>query len=170
MWLKHILWNSMTLTSFVFTELANTMKYGGGVLYNLAFTEWRHWVSQNEVWGRGSYITEYATRCIKIKKQIIITVFIEPNFDVANLIYPRQQHTSLWSLWSITLLKNQLFARCSLPDKIQQPKRTTWEYKHVQRGKLLEKPPELCKTLRIFFGRRAIFFCQNYSSSHFRFS
>ena len=24
----------MTLTSFVFTELANTMKYGGGVLYN----------------------------------------------------------------------------------------------------------------------------------------
>ena len=25
-----ILWNSMTLTSFVFAELANTMKYGGG--------------------------------------------------------------------------------------------------------------------------------------------
>ena len=25
-----ILWNSMTLTSFVFTELANAMKYGGG--------------------------------------------------------------------------------------------------------------------------------------------
>ena len=29
----------MTLTSFVFTELANTMKYGGGILYNLIFTE-----------------------------------------------------------------------------------------------------------------------------------
>ena len=26
----HILWNSMTLTSFIFTELANTMKYGEG--------------------------------------------------------------------------------------------------------------------------------------------
>ena len=25
----------MTLASFVFTELANAMKYGGGVLYNL---------------------------------------------------------------------------------------------------------------------------------------
>ena len=25
----------MTSTSFVFTELANTMKYGGGFLYNL---------------------------------------------------------------------------------------------------------------------------------------
>ena len=36
---KNILWNSMTLTSFIFTELANTMKYGGGVLYNLVFTE-----------------------------------------------------------------------------------------------------------------------------------
>ena len=33
------------------------MTYGEGVLYNFFFTEWRHWVSQNEVWGRGSYIT-----------------------------------------------------------------------------------------------------------------
>ena len=47
----------MTSTSFVFTELANTMKYGRGFLYNLVFTEWRHCVSQNEVWGRGCYIT-----------------------------------------------------------------------------------------------------------------
>ena len=38
----------MTSTSFVFTELANTMKYGGGFLYNLVFTEWRHCVSQNK--------------------------------------------------------------------------------------------------------------------------
>ena len=37
----------MSLTSFVFTELANTMKYGGGVLYNLVFIERRHRVSQN---------------------------------------------------------------------------------------------------------------------------
>ena len=35
----HILLNSMTLTSFVFIELANTMKYGGGVLYTLVSTE-----------------------------------------------------------------------------------------------------------------------------------
>ena len=39
-----ILLNSMTSISFVFTELANTMKYGGGFLYNLVFTEWRHCV------------------------------------------------------------------------------------------------------------------------------
>ena len=48
-----ILWNSMTSTSFGSTELANTMKYGRGFLYNLVFTEWRHCVSQNEVWGKG---------------------------------------------------------------------------------------------------------------------
>ena len=58
--LSLILWNSMTLTSFVFTELANTMKYGGGVLYNLVFTEWRYWVPQNEVWGRGFYKTLFS--------------------------------------------------------------------------------------------------------------
>ena len=55
-----ILWNSRTLTSFVFTELASTMKYGEGVLYNLVFTEWHHWVSHNEVKGRGSYITLFS--------------------------------------------------------------------------------------------------------------
>ena len=55
-----ILWWKMTMTSFVFTKLANTMKYGGGVLYNLVFTEWRHWVTQNGVWGRGSYITLFS--------------------------------------------------------------------------------------------------------------
>ena len=36
--LTPIMWNSITLTSFVFTELANKMKYGGGVLY-IVFTE-----------------------------------------------------------------------------------------------------------------------------------
>ena len=46
-----ILWNSMTAASFVFTDLANTMEYGGGFLYNLVFTEWRHCVSQNSTIG-----------------------------------------------------------------------------------------------------------------------
>ena len=41
------MWNSMTSTSFVFTDLDNTMKYGAGFLYNIVFTEWRHCVSQN---------------------------------------------------------------------------------------------------------------------------
>ena len=31
--------NSIALTSNIFTELANTMKYGGRVLYNFLFTE-----------------------------------------------------------------------------------------------------------------------------------
>ena len=54
-WYVGILWNSMTLTSFVFPELAYTMKNGGGILYRpkLVFIEWHHWVSQNEVRGRG---------------------------------------------------------------------------------------------------------------------
>ena len=34
-----ILWNSIALTSIVVTELANTMKYGDGVLYNFVFNE-----------------------------------------------------------------------------------------------------------------------------------
>ena len=54
------MWNSMTSTSFVFTELANTKKYGGVFLYNRVFIEWRHYVSQNEVWGRGCYITLFS--------------------------------------------------------------------------------------------------------------
>ena len=33
---------------------------GEGVLYNLVFTECRHCASQNEVWGRGSYITLFS--------------------------------------------------------------------------------------------------------------
>ena len=36
------------------------MKYGGGFLYNLVFTEWRHCVSQNEAWGMGCYITLFS--------------------------------------------------------------------------------------------------------------
>ena len=56
----NILWNSMTSTSSVFTELANAMKYGGGFLYNLVFNEWRHCVSQNEVLGRLCYITLFS--------------------------------------------------------------------------------------------------------------
>ena len=52
----NILWNSMTMTSFVFTELANR----GGVLYNLLFTEWRHCAWQNDVWEKGTYITLFS--------------------------------------------------------------------------------------------------------------
>ena len=56
-----ILRNSITSNSFVFTELANTMKYGEYyiymyILYILVFTEWCHCISQNKVWGRGCYI------------------------------------------------------------------------------------------------------------------
>ena len=54
------MWNSMTSTSFIFTKLANTMKYGAGFLYNLVFTEWRHCVSQSEVWVMGCYITLFS--------------------------------------------------------------------------------------------------------------
>ena len=50
----------MNSISFVFTELTNIMKYGGGFLYNLVFTEWRHCVSQNDVWRRGCYITLFS--------------------------------------------------------------------------------------------------------------
>ena len=34
-----ILWNLIALTSNVSTELANTMKYGGRILYNVVFIE-----------------------------------------------------------------------------------------------------------------------------------
>ena len=54
----------ISLTSSVFTELANTMKYGGGVLYNLVLTEWRHWVSYNEIWGRGFHITLFSPSAV----------------------------------------------------------------------------------------------------------
>ena len=33
---------------------------GGGGWYNLVFTERRHCVSQNEVWGKGTYITLFS--------------------------------------------------------------------------------------------------------------
>ena len=66
-----ILWNSMTSTCFVFTELANTIKYGGGFLYNLVFTEWRHCVSQNEIWGRRCYITLFSTSDVTAFHRIV---------------------------------------------------------------------------------------------------
>ena len=64
----------MTLTSFVFTELANIMKFGGWVLYNLVFTEWRHCVSQSEVWGRGCYITLFSPTDVAAFHRIAILV------------------------------------------------------------------------------------------------
>ena len=66
----------MTSTSFVFTELANTIKYGGGFLYNLVFNEWRHCVSQNEVCGRGCYITLFSPSDV--------TAFHRVNWSILN--------------------------------------------------------------------------------------
>ena len=65
-----ILWNSMTSTSFVLTELANTMNYWGMFWYNLVFTEWRNCVSQNEVWGRGCYITLFSQNYVTKLEQL----------------------------------------------------------------------------------------------------
>ena len=76
--------NDLDTTSFVFTQLANTMKYGGGFLYNLVFTEWRHCVSQNEVWGRGCYIILFSpsdvTAFHRIWKIIPAKHNVMPNF------------------------------------------------------------------------------------------
>ena len=57
---SNILWNPMTLTSFFSPSWLIQRSMGEGVLYNLVFTEWRHYVSQNEVWGRGCYITLFS--------------------------------------------------------------------------------------------------------------
>ena len=89
-----ILWNSMIFASFVFTELANTMKYGGGVLYNLVFTEWRHCVTQNEVWGRGCYITLFSPSDITTFHRIAMTLPIQSTFD-ADLPMPRRHLVSV---------------------------------------------------------------------------
>ena len=53
----------------------NTMKYGEGVLYNLVFTEWRHCVPQNEVWGRGCYITLFSPSDVTAFQRIVLRLF-----------------------------------------------------------------------------------------------
>ena len=78
--LDGILWNSMTSTSFVFTEVAHTIRYGGGFLYNLVFTEWVHCVSQNEVWGTGCYITLFSPSDV--------TAFHRMRYGEGGVIYP----------------------------------------------------------------------------------
>ena len=64
----NILWNSMTSTSFVFTEQANTMKYGEGFLYNL--------VSPGDVTGV----------CCLLKKSMISSkytnIWIMPSLEI----------------------------------------------------------------------------------------
>ena len=41
-----MLWNTTALTFNVFTELGKTVKYGGGVSYNIIFTEYPFkWIS-----------------------------------------------------------------------------------------------------------------------------
>ena len=59
----------INLDLLCFIELANTMKYGGGVLYNLVFTEWRHCVSQNEVWGEGVLYNPVFTEWRHLKEE-----------------------------------------------------------------------------------------------------
>ena len=52
---------------------------GEGVLYNLVFTEWRHCVSQNEVWGRGCYIILFSPSDV--------TVFHRMKYGGGGVIY-----------------------------------------------------------------------------------
>ena len=100
-----ILWNALTSTSFVFTELANTIKYGGDFLYNLVFTEWRHCVSQNEVWWRGCYITLFSPSDViafhRIRK-IKITGSSYASSNKARLTSARRQG-GVYGLTSITM-------------------------------------------------------------------
>ena len=48
-WRFVIAWCALLSVKLNDHDHANTMKYGGGLLYNLVFTEWRYCVSQNEV-------------------------------------------------------------------------------------------------------------------------
>ena len=94
------LWNSMTSTSFVFTELANTMKYGGGVLYNLVFTAWRHCVSQNEVWGRGCFITLFSPSDVTASLGLNQYLLTSSQFRTPPLVtlYRPITNTILWTI------------------------------------------------------------------------
>ena len=51
--------------------------------YYLIFTEWRHYVSQNEVWGRGSYITLFSPSDVTAFHRIIgrLGLFFTPFED-----------------------------------------------------------------------------------------
>ena len=44
----------------------------GSFNYNLVLTEGRHCVSQNEVWGRGCYITLFSQRDVTASRRIVI--------------------------------------------------------------------------------------------------
>ena len=114
----------MTSTSFVFTELANTMKYGGGFLYNLVFTEWRHCVSQNEVWGRGCYITLFSPT--------EVTAFHRISFP---WIWKGVSATSQSGIYTLSYPKRLL---CKRPLKAKC-KKSTSSLRHVICGKLKRK-------------------------------
>ena len=100
--LVHILWNSMTSTSFVFTELANTMKYVRGFSYNLVFTEWRHCASQNKVWGRGCYITLFSPSDVTAFHRYMINMI---NVDIEEMI-DRTKNFWGWYLWAMEKVKD----------------------------------------------------------------
>ena len=60
------------VTSLRFTEWSMEE----GVLYDLVFTEWRYCVSQNEVWGRGCYITLFSPSDVTAFHRILVQVRI----------------------------------------------------------------------------------------------
>ena len=104
------------VTSLRFTEWS----MGEGVLYNLVFTEWRHCVSQNEVWGRGCYITLFSPSDV--------TAFYIMKYEGGGVIYPcfhrvTSLHFTEWSMgegvlynlvfteWRHCILHNEVWGR-----------------------------------------------------------
>ena len=90
----------MTSTSFVFTELASTMKLGEGSYITLFSTECRHGVPQKEVWGRGCYITLFSANAVIAFHKIV-------NFDPLKKWFPQVRLRANFFLvtWDM-LLKN----------------------------------------------------------------
>ena len=112
-WISRILWNSMTSTSFVFTELANKMIT---LLHNLIFAEWHHYVSHNEVWGRGCYITLFSPSDVTAFHRIC-AMSSEPPSYLANSGRPKNLNdlsaTSI--LQSVNRWRHNEYSCCSHP-------------------------------------------------------
>ena len=54
---------------------------GEGVLYNHVFTEWCHFVSRNEVWERGCYVTLFSSGDVTVFHRIVgFTLTVVNNF------------------------------------------------------------------------------------------
>ena len=64
----------MTLTSFVFTELANTMKYGRGLLYNLVSPSDVTVFHRMKYGGGGCYIALFSRGDVTAFHRIYINV------------------------------------------------------------------------------------------------